>query len=353
MTRDASGTLTAVDFRPVSFQRQDQRRVVTNLTLSGPFGMADPQPEGDAGGRGQRGGGEARGRGGPGGAGGPPGGAGRRGGGMGAMMADPQARANFMAFREKLCADDGMEYLQQVIAAAESGEVPEGMEAPPEQIAAILDRFRGPDGQIDMERVAAFRDRVCSMDMASGPGGGSGSGGSRGGGRGGGMFGGGGEGRGRWFANISHNWQLDSTVQIADGLPELDLLDGDALGGSTPRHTVSFRGGIFYRGFGLRVDAAYTGSSRIDGSGLPGSRDLFFDDFATVDARIFVDLDQQESVIETVPFLEKTRVSVRFDNIFHARQTVTDGNGEVPITYQPFLVDPVGRYVGIEFRKLF
>ncbi|ANU07439.1 hypothetical protein A6F65_01132 [Paraurantiacibacter namhicola] len=364
VTRDGTGALTAVDFRPVSFARQDTRRIQSNLILSGPFGKAYPQPEGEAGAAsGRPGGPPGAGRGRPGGSGGGgegrPAGAGGRGGG-GGFTANPQGRENFMKFREKLCADDGMEYLQQVIAAAEGGQMPEGMEAPPEQVAAILDRFRGPDGTIDMDRLTQFRERVCSMDMAGGPpgaaaggrGGPGGGGGARRGGRGGGMFGGG-DGRGRWFANLSHGWELSRTVEIAPGVPELDLLNGDALGSPTPRHTLQLRGGIFYRGFGIRLDGNYIGSSRIDGTGLPASNDLFFGDYATFDVRLFVDLSQQEGLMKSAPFLDKTRVSVRMDNIFDARQTVTDGTGAVPITYQPFRVDPVGRYVGIEFRKLF
>ena len=30
-----------------------------------------------------------------------------------------------------------------------------------------------------------------------------------------------------------------------------------------------------------------------------------------------------------------------------------DSNGDTPLAYQPFLVDPVGRYLGIDLRKMF
>lgn len=141
---------------------------------------------------------------------------------------------------------------------------------------------------------------------------------------------------------------------ISSGGPLLDLLDGDALsGGGQPRHSGQINGGVFYRGFGLNGNLRYTGTSRIDGSGLPGSTDLFFGDFATLNLRAFADLNQQASLIEDVPLLRNTRVSVGLNNVFDTRQTVTDSNGVVPLRYQPFLIDPIGRSVNVELRKLF
>ena len=52
------------------------------------------------------------------------------------------------------------------------------------------------------------------------------------------------------------------------------------------------------------------------------------------------DLGQQASVIEAVPLLDNTRITFSVDNIFDARQRVTDNTGTVPLSYQPFLIDP-------------
>src|SRR5690606_12990519 len=99
------------------------------------------------------------------------------------------------------------------------------------------------------------------------------------------------DGRGRWFVNFNYSYQIKSEVLVADGGPLLDLLDGDAIsGGGQPRHSVQFNGGLFYAGFGTNVNARYTGASRINGSGLPGSEDLSFADYATVNLRVFADL---------------------------------------------------------------
>ena len=168
-------------------------------------------------------------------------------------------------------------------------------------------------------------------------------------------FGGGGspDGRGRWFFNLNYSHQFENEVLIAPGGPLLDLLDGGATSGTQPRHTVQFNGGLFYAGFGTNVNARYTGSSRIDGSGLPGSTDLFFSDLLTVNVRVFADLNQRTKLIEQVPLLKDTRVTFAMNNVFDARQRVTDDSGAVPLRYQPFLIDPTGRFFEIELRKLF
>ncbi len=65
-------------------------------------------------------------------------------------------------------------------------------------------------------------------------------------------------------------------------------------------------------------------------------------------------LDQQKWLVGEAPgFFKDARMSLSVRNIFDARQRVTDGAGTVPLRYQPFLIDPVGRFVEIEFRKLF
>jgi iron complex outermembrane receptor protein len=41
------------------------------------------------------------------------------------------------------------------------------------------------------------------------------------------------------------------------------------------------------------------------------------------------------------------------NNVFDARQVVVDETGTVPLRYQDYLIDPVGRFFEIELRKLF
>lgn len=267
-------------------------------------------------------------------------------------------------------------------------------ETPPpiteQQLAALppqmLERLKGPDGKVDPERVAQLRTRFCSADFGQpgarqgqgGPGGQGGGtfvfagpppggaggpppGGSGPGGPGGGGFrgpgpggpGGSSDGRGRWFVNFNYNYQLKNEVLIADGGPLLDLLEGDAISGASPRHSVQFTGGLFYAGFGSFLNARYTGRSRINGSDLPGSTDLFFDDYAIVNLRVFADFNQQFDLIDKVPLLKNTRLTFSIDNLFDTRQRITDASGEVPLRYQPYLVDPIGRSFSVSLRKMF
>ena len=116
---------------------------------------------------------------------------------------------------------------------------------------------------------------------------------------------------------------------------------------------MNFNGGLFYAGFGTNINARYVGSSRINGSELSNSTDLFFDDYAIVNLRLFADLNQQFDLIDRVPLLKNTRITLGVNNVFDTRQRITDESGEVPLRYQPFLVDPIGRSFSIELRKLF
>ncbi len=165
-------------------------------------------------------------------------------------------------------------------------------------------------------------------------------------------FGGGDDGRGRYFVNLTHRIELDNTILIAPGGPLLDLLDGDATGDFiTPRHTSSLELGMFRNGFGVRLSGSYNGRGRIDGSGLPGSTDLYFGDLPKFDLRIFGDLGRIFKREQGL--LKQFRLTLRADNLFDAHRRVTDSSGNVPLSYQPNLLDPNGRYLGIDLRKMF
>jgi hypothetical protein len=144
-------------------------------------------------------------------------------------------------------------------------------------------------------------------------------------------------------------------VLIRPGIPELDLLDGSVTSGSSPlsRHSVELEGGVFLGGIGARVSAEYSGASRIDGSGLPGSADLRFGDLFTMNARLFFNFDSRENIVATVPLLRGSRLALRIDNLFGGVRRVTDGNGDVPLSYQPGYLDPRGRTIELSFRKRF
>ncbi len=393
VTRDPSGQLTAIDQRPITIAQQNSSRLKFGLNLSGSLGG-----DRDSGGRNIA-----------------PAPAPAPSAAAPAAPAGGFDSSRFAEARQQFCAGDQSatpdisqlpERMQERLRGADGQVDPErlaqararmcgdgaseasgpGRNFDPERFAAIrqslcvdgqeidlsalpeemLARLRGPDGEVDQARLARLKERICSPDaeafaaarppqVAEGGQPAAQPANARGGGGGMGRFmGGRGGSGGRWSLNLSYALELDNTALIAPGLPELDLLGGDALSGSgTSRHTAELEGGVFYNGFGTRLSGTYSGPSRVDGSGLPGSSDLQFGGLVKFDLRIFADLGRQESLVEKMPFLTGTRISFSIDNLFDTRRKVTDQNGEVPLSYQPFLLDPTGRFIGVELRKIF
>lgn len=183
------------------------------------------------------------------------------------------------------------------------------------------------------------------------PGGGFGGPGGFGGGRGGG-------GGGRLSFSLYHTWHLTESILIAPGVPQLNLLDGDATGssGGQPRHEIEGRVGYSNNGLGARLGVNWESGTHVNGalSGTSGGPSrLDFGSLATVDLRLFANLGQMPSLVKRHPFLRGARVSIGIDNIFNARRDVTDASGMTPLRYQPGYLDPLGRTITIAFRKLF
>ncbi len=184
------------------------------------------------------------------------------------------------------------------------------------------------------------------------------------GGRGfGGGFGGGGPRFGapgggqpsRWNIALYHSYRIEDEILIRPGVPVLDLLNGSATSsnGGASRHEVELSGGLFHKGYGFRLQGTYKSGTTADGTGLAGSNDLRFSDIAAISAFLFVNLDQQASVIKAVPLLKGSRISFRIDNILNDIVDVRDQNGNVPLGYQPGYIDPRGRVFELSFRKRF
>ena len=172
VVRDDAGIIQSVDARAVTFAETRADRLQFGLFFRGSIGA------------GQQGGRPGRGRGGPPqgrtqpqsassdtAPAGPPAGARGPGGGNAGRGGPPSAeqRAAFMQFRERICADDGMEVLTRLVQAVENGEdlsdtIP-GFD--PQRLQRLLNRVRGEDGQIDPERLAMVRERICSFDPST------------------------------------------------------------------------------------------------------------------------------------------------------------------------------------------
>lgn len=177
------------------------------------------------------------------------------------------------------------------------------------------------------------------------PGGGAvrfGGGGGRG--RGGGMQ----PGQGRFNLSIYHTWRLQDEIVIRDGLPVIDLLDGGATGsrGGSPRHEIQAQGGVFRNGMGAFVNANWRDSTTVGDT-------LRFSDQTTINLNMFVNLDQQQSLIQRFGWLKGSRINLGFQNIFDTRTEVTTQDGSVvPLNYQADYLDPQGRTISLTFRKI-
>jgi hypothetical protein len=186
-----------------------------------------------------------------------------------------------------------------------------------------------------------------------GPGGGGGGfGGGRGGG-GGGFFGGGGGGsRGRLQFSLTDTITFVDKVRITPGGPELDYLHGDAAGasGGTPRHNVEAQAGWSNNGLGARLGANWRSGTNV--TTLTGD-DLHFSPVGTLNLRLFANPGDIPEVAVKHPWLRGTQFRLEVNNLFNSRPQVHDAAGNVPLNYQPGLLDPIGRTIMVTFRKLF
>lgn len=151
---------------------------------------------------------------------------------------------------------------------------------------------------------------------------------------------------------LYHTWHLRHDVRLRDGLPVLDLLNGDtmAMTGGDPRHEIEAQAGLARNGVGLRLSANWRSATMV--RGVAGS-DLSFSDLATANLRLFANLGQQQALVRAHPWLNGVKLTLAADNLFNARPRVTDAQGATPYVYQPALLDPLGRTIRLSIRKSF
>lgn len=294
-TRDADGVLTRIDTRPVNFAKRESEQIRWGFNFSRQIGAAPPPQPGDVR---QRFGGDLAAR-------------------PGAEAADrPQASTTDTP-------SDPNALQQQTQAPAVGDTVPRpGLDA-------------GGSG-----------------DSARGPIGGQGFGGQ---GFGGGRGGGGGNPRAtRLQLALFHTLHLKERVTIADGVPALDLLDGDVIGsgGGQARNEIEAQAGITRSGLGARLTANWKSGTHVDSGAGGAATDLDFSSLATVNLRLFANLGVRRELVAKYPVLRGTRLTLAVNNLFDEKQTVRDATGGIPVTYQPDYLDPRGRVVQFSVRKL-
>ena len=223
-----------------------------------------------------------------------------------------------------------------------------------EQIAALRARFgqraqaATPPGATPPAGTAATPPGAAPTETPRVRGGNRG--GAGGGAGGGGRFGG--RNGGRLTLSATHTLTFKDELSIAPGLPALDYLDGEALNsnGGRPRHVVEVESGYYNNGLGARLTADWRSATRVNGG---VGEDLRFSDYTTVDLRLFANLGERFDLVSKNPFFLGSSVRFEVKNIFNSRPKVRGGDGNIPFAYQPDRLEPIGRTVGISFRKLF
>jgi iron complex outermembrane receptor protein len=230
-----------------------------------------------------------------------------------------------------------------------TGEADPGQEARVREFGGA-DIDRGPGGNVGPERDGAGEPRRAGGGQGAREGA-EGRGGGFGGGRRGGGFGGGG---GRLNFALYHTWTLRSDILIRDGLPLVDLLEGGALGasGGQPRHLIEGQAGYARNGLGARLSVTWRSATQVDGGTTTTPETLYFNDLATVNLRLFADFGQI-GTLGRQRWARGLRLSLGVNNLFNARQRVRNDTGATPLSYQPDLLDPLGREVRLVLRKLF
>jgi hypothetical protein len=188
-----------------------------------------------------------------------------------------------------------------------------------------------------------------------GEGQGPGAGGFRGGAGGGRGFGGGrgGPGGGNMVRfTLNHSWVLKDEALIRPGLSVIDRLDGSS-GQGIAAHQIDALAAVKRDAWLLQATANWqSGSQRMTGA-LGSQTQLDFGSLARIGLLAEFNPGQDVDFLLKHPWFRGSRVQLRVENLFDARQRVTDQNGEVPAAYAPNLVDPLGRIVRLTFRKQF
>jgi iron complex outermembrane recepter protein len=186
-------------------------------------------------------------------------------------------------------------------------------------------------------------------------GGGYGGGGFGGrGGRGGGLGGGQPTG-GRFQFAVYHTIYFQDQFRVAPGGPLLDLLDGAAAGNTGGQYRDEIEGQMGYtdNGFGARLSADWRSPTTVIGGGAMSSGTLNFSDITTINLRLWNDFTPQKELVARYPFLRGLRVTFSITNLFNQSISVRDTAGATPLIYESNFLDPTGRVVAINLRKLF
>jgi len=158
-------------------------------------------------------------------------------------------------------------------------------------------------------------------------------------------------GTGRWNLSVFHRLRLNDDAVLGVGQPSIDLLERGGLnGGGEPRNALELAGGVFHRGLGIRLSGTWSGEYSIP---VATGGALDFSDRLALNARVFINFDAREDILERAPFLSGSRLVVSVDNLTDSAVEVHDETGATPAAYQEGYLVPLGRVIQVSFRKQF
>ena len=89
--------------------------------------------------------------------------------------------------------------------------------------------------------------------------------------------------------------------------------------------------------------------------GAPGvaAGDLTFSSVTLLNLRLFDNLGQQGSLAKHYPWLRGVRLTLSVNNLLDQHVDVRGAGGATPLSYQAGYIDPLGRAIVFNARKLF
>lgn len=139
---------------------------------------------------------------------------------------------------------------------------------------------------------------------------------------------------------------------IRQGLPVIDRLDGSS-SQSVAAHRIDALVALKRDAWLFQATGNWQSGTRQMTGAIGSQTRLNFGSLAKVGLLTEFNPGQDIGFLLKNPWLRGARIQLRVDNLFDARQRVTDTNGEVPAAFAPNLVDPLGRVVRLTFRKQF
>jgi len=106
-------------------------------------------------------------------------------------------------------------------------------------------------------------------------------------------------------------------------------------------------------GYGARLSADWRSATTVIGGGAGSMGTLNFSDVATMNVRFWDDFTPQRALIERFPLLSGVRVTFSVTNLFNQSIGVRSSTGATPLIYESAYLDPTGRVISLNLRKLF